>query len=353
MNNKDLQKIEKSLNIKPPKHYKDFILDYPDFLKETDAMDFALMTELDRLIDQNKRFRGIGQLKDYFIIGQNGCGDCFLIKLDSKDKKIYGFNHESGKINLMADNLAEYAKLIKDDEKFDNLLSGPIEEIETDFKEHIKKSAKRAIKESKIVFAVSIVAFVIFVTSYPIFIFYGVDQSNVLMAIPFLSFLISIPGLFISLMLFLRGKKDLNKYDRITEEFIHAKRYSKSLFLGVGVDFYGHQFLTKDQIKHHNIKLDNSLYNREKILNNFDKATFLEKMKLPKIKTKFFVFIVPLIPLGSEIQYNETPNTSGGYVYQFIPVKLNWKQTLKIMSLSYTGLLIIILGIYFALKIKA
>lgn len=105
----ELDDIGISLGIALPEYYKNLMTSYP--LEIEDAGEFELINYPEKLIEENKRayidLWGRPLNKKYFIIGENGCGDYFLIDLDS-DKGVMWFEHESNAFFQISKTLMEY-----------------------------------------------------------------------------------------------------------------------------------------------------------------------------------------------------------------------------------------------------
>jgi len=113
----DIENIEKSLDILLPEYYKKFMFNYPlDFANESTA-DYELISYPEKLIEENinayKDLWGKQLNKQYFIIGENGCGDYFLIDLD-QDNGVFSFFHDNQSFYIVANSLIEYALKIPD-----------------------------------------------------------------------------------------------------------------------------------------------------------------------------------------------------------------------------------------------
>jgi hypothetical protein len=95
----EIDEIELKTGLKLPKWYVDIITNYPKELNETDAPDFGLLNEPLEIIEHNNEVRKNGYFGEdwperYIIIGQNGCGDYWVIIQDSDAFSIGFSNHE-------------------------------------------------------------------------------------------------------------------------------------------------------------------------------------------------------------------------------------------------------------------
>lgn len=114
-----LNTIESALGIRLPQQYADFMLNYPEELDNDNfgAPEFELLNNPERLIEENADayvdLWGYPLNKDFFIIGNNGCGDYFLINL-LNEVSVFHFSHEEQRFYKIADSLTEYVALILD-----------------------------------------------------------------------------------------------------------------------------------------------------------------------------------------------------------------------------------------------
>jgi hypothetical protein len=99
--------------------------------------------------------------------------------------------------------------------------------------------------------------------------------------------------------------------------------------LGIGTLRYGFQKLTSKEQEQYYINF------------NYDINKKIPKSAYPKFTTKFFTGLaIPIIPLNSQITYNER-GTGMGWEFNAIPIKMNWKQVFKIYAVSY-GILVVL-----------
>jgi hypothetical protein len=89
MNQIDLDKIEKSLNIKLPDHYISFQLNYPEELRNLKFDKEYLSENPDWLIEINQILNNIELPKHFFSIGHDLGGNLYFIKNDINDKNVY------------------------------------------------------------------------------------------------------------------------------------------------------------------------------------------------------------------------------------------------------------------------
>lgn len=96
----DLDRIEEELFIELPHAYREFMLAYPDRLRSTDAPSFELQDDPDKLIEINKLVETF-QLSDWesswFVIGESGCGDYYVIDVADDECAVVFWDHEQGR----------------------------------------------------------------------------------------------------------------------------------------------------------------------------------------------------------------------------------------------------------------
>lgn len=115
MNQDDVKKIEKNTEIKLPEFYKQVLLNYPKELVGTEAEDFGLLNDADVIIYENNDVRRNGYFGEawparYFIIGQNGCGDYFVINLNGTTFSVGYACHEKMECIAYAKSLDEFVE---------------------------------------------------------------------------------------------------------------------------------------------------------------------------------------------------------------------------------------------------
>ena len=113
MNLDDIKQIQDETGIECPEFYVQVITNYPSKLENTDAPDFGLLDDPEVIIYENNDVRtqgcfGAAWPSHYFIIGQNGCGDYYVVDLDKKEFSVYFACHESLSFTLFASNLQEF-----------------------------------------------------------------------------------------------------------------------------------------------------------------------------------------------------------------------------------------------------
>jgi hypothetical protein len=113
MTNEEVALIEQKTGIKLPASYKNIVLNYPEQLLGTEAEDYGLLNDPEVIIEENNDVRGNGFFGEawperYFIIGQNGCGDYYVISHQSEEFSVGFACHEEMACNQYAANLAEF-----------------------------------------------------------------------------------------------------------------------------------------------------------------------------------------------------------------------------------------------------
>jgi hypothetical protein len=117
----------------------------------------------------------------------------------------------------------------------------------------------------------------------------------------------------------------LSKDKRFLEIQPDKKSSGASTVNLIGTAIYGLKKLDREQLYHYGFNLSETNY-----------------VALATYKTKFISVIFPLIPLRTQIVFNEHPEGMSKQFYA-IPVKMYWKQAFGILSVSYTSILIILI----------
>ena len=131
MTTADLGRIEAALGLCLPADYRELMLAYPPFLRESRypspvgglASDDLLIADPDRVIAYNRNWRDddflLGEddteprLGRYLIIGEDCGGNCWCVKLDSDDRAVWFFNHEDGSLEPSAVSCAEHVEHLR------------------------------------------------------------------------------------------------------------------------------------------------------------------------------------------------------------------------------------------------
>jgi hypothetical protein len=127
----DLERIEAVLGLSLPADYRELMLAYPPFLRESRypspvgglASDGLLIADPDRVIAYNRNWRDDDFLLGeddaeprpdrYLIIGEDCGGNCWCVKLDSDDRAVWFFNHEDGSLKQSAETCAAHVESLK------------------------------------------------------------------------------------------------------------------------------------------------------------------------------------------------------------------------------------------------
>jgi hypothetical protein len=120
----------------------------------------------------------------------------------------------------------------------------------------------------------------------------------------------------------------------------------------IGTLFLGSKRLSLEQIKFYGLEPPDEIKQMYLHYNdNIKNMSLYEQKFLPRFRTKFLAFIIPLIPLRTQIIFNEE---NSGIIFRegkfnVIPVEMYWKQAFLILAISYTFILslIVILSIIF------
>lgn len=113
MNSEEIEIIEEKTGLVLPVSYKQVVLNYPDELLGTEAEDFGLLNDPEVIINENIDVRKNGYFGEkwparYFIIGQNGCGDYYVINYQKEEFSVGFSDHETMACNPYASNLTEF-----------------------------------------------------------------------------------------------------------------------------------------------------------------------------------------------------------------------------------------------------
>ncbi|TBW47475.1 hypothetical protein EZI54_22720 [Marinobacter halodurans] len=115
MTNDEIRSIERSTGIKLPESYREILLNYPKELAGTEAEDFGLLNDPEAIAEENIEVRKNGYFGEkwperYFIIGQNGCGDYYVINHEKSEFSVGFACHERMACDPYAANLAEFVE---------------------------------------------------------------------------------------------------------------------------------------------------------------------------------------------------------------------------------------------------
>ncbi len=118
MTSDDIAAIERALGFSLPHPYTNVVTNYPPALADTEAPDFGLFNDPALVIDANRTVRENGYFGEqwpdqYVIIGENGCGDYYVVTKTSTEFSVGFADHEAMECNPFASNLNDFvAKLI-------------------------------------------------------------------------------------------------------------------------------------------------------------------------------------------------------------------------------------------------
>lgn len=129
MTAKDLATIESELNLVLPKHYREFMLNYPAAVSEA-RLDLGdeqrspeesyFLNHANLVIEANKRVREPGLMMvnaetepwpdKYFVIGNDGSGNLWCILKGNRSQSVWYFDHEEGWFGRQSKSLQEYTE---------------------------------------------------------------------------------------------------------------------------------------------------------------------------------------------------------------------------------------------------
>ncbi|MCQ3827847.1 SMI1/KNR4 family protein [Microbulbifer elongatus] len=113
MNQQEVEFIEEKTGINLPECYKQVVLNYPGELLGTEAEDYELLNDPEVIIEENNEVRNNGYFGEswpahYFIIGQNGCGDYYVVNLENREFSVGFACHEEMACHPYAASLSEF-----------------------------------------------------------------------------------------------------------------------------------------------------------------------------------------------------------------------------------------------------
>jgi hypothetical protein len=133
----DLVRLEKRLKLRLPQAYRQFLLNYPSILIETKTdlgwcheslSDRKLRFNIDELIYYNESVRAPGTpwMDDdgpwpdtYFVIGDDQCGNYWVIDVTSAGEAVYFYDHDSGRFQVEHKTIRAFADhLVRSTEKW-------------------------------------------------------------------------------------------------------------------------------------------------------------------------------------------------------------------------------------------
>ncbi len=129
----DIDRIETELAVTLPTHYRDFLASFPSTLIETKAdlgwkqeapADREFRNDPDEIVSLNRDVRSPGTpwTEDegpwpdrYFVIGDDECGNYWVIDLDSDDEGVWFYDHELSRFERQHESLQAFqAALVKE-----------------------------------------------------------------------------------------------------------------------------------------------------------------------------------------------------------------------------------------------
>jgi len=126
MTDADMDRIELALALTLPAFYRQFMLDYPAWLKEkqpdwSDVESGELANDPERVIYLNRYVRGFepGEFfddrpwpPDYFVIGSEEEQNWYFLDLAAESEAVYLYHHEEGEVLQVAKSLAEFPDVL-------------------------------------------------------------------------------------------------------------------------------------------------------------------------------------------------------------------------------------------------
>jgi hypothetical protein len=120
MTRDEVLRIERETGTKLPEYYVDLVINYPTELVGTAAPAHELLNDPGEVIEENLDVRKNGYFGEpwpahYFIIGRNGLGDYWVVRLDRTHFSIGFSDHEAMRCDKWAESREEFiAKLLKE-----------------------------------------------------------------------------------------------------------------------------------------------------------------------------------------------------------------------------------------------
>ncbi len=109
----DIEEIETHSGVKLPQRYRDILLNYPQQLLDlNDEFDtgpehFQLFREKSKLLFYNPKGRNWETWRpEYFVIGENGCGETFVIDTSDPAAPVYVYSNHVGEFDGTEDGRA-------------------------------------------------------------------------------------------------------------------------------------------------------------------------------------------------------------------------------------------------------
>ena len=130
------------------------------------------------------------------------------------------------------------------------------------------------------------------------------------------------------------------KFLRVLDNAMATSAESMMLwgFIPIGTLFLGSKRLTLEQLKFYGLEPPEEI--KQIYLDYNDNIRDIPRYKrkyLPRFRTKFLAFFIPLIPLRTQLIFNEE---NEGIIFRegkfnAIPVEMYWKQVFLILAISY------------------
>jgi SMI1-KNR4 cell-wall len=127
----DIALLETELGVVLPGHYRDFLRNYPQTLidarlnlgwSKESPTDRQLNNNPHKLVELNKNVRlpgtpwvgedGEPWPDNYFVIGDDQCGNYYSVDLNSAEPGVWFYDHEVGEFYLYADSLEEFTEFL-------------------------------------------------------------------------------------------------------------------------------------------------------------------------------------------------------------------------------------------------
>lgn len=124
----EIARLEQRLQITLPDHYRQFLLNYPSILIETrtelgwkteSVSDRQLRFSLSELAYYNEDVRKQGTPwtehdgpwpEQFFVIGDDQCGNYWMIDLNSSGREVYFYDHELGTFSVVHRSVEVFAR---------------------------------------------------------------------------------------------------------------------------------------------------------------------------------------------------------------------------------------------------
>ncbi len=122
----NLQHISDSLAMELPEHYCEFARRLAKSKRVREALRDIVSTDANYVIEINERLWFAGSLAglkqwpdDYFVIGEDGCGNYYIVNADEDDQSVLFYDHDVDIIYRRAESLNDFAARILDEVPLD------------------------------------------------------------------------------------------------------------------------------------------------------------------------------------------------------------------------------------------